>query len=342
MRAGITSIKDEHIVLARALATRTGRQEHGRCLLEGPALIAQALEAGAVVEFALHAEGQPDGLSDLLQSHGVRVLAARESLLRQAIRSQRAVAWLAVAVLPATGEDDEYGDFAVVLDNVLDPGNLGSIVRTACGLAAPDIVCTDPDTDLTSRRVIDASRSAVLRARIRHFDTPLAAVEALRGKGFDIVATSPRGQRLQSLAELSGNPIALVVGNETDGVRDEVLAAADLVVRIPMAGDVESLNVSVAAGISVYELRTRMVLTALSQRSGSALIAGVDAAASAVRNALDQRVLGPAGVDGVDALDAESMAAAAQEVQSSAMAGFTPAESAQLASYLSRLTHNLR
>lgn len=336
MSVGITSIKDEHIVLSRALATRTGRQEHGRCLLEGPALIEQAVEAGATVEFALHAEGQPDGLSETLLAHGVRVLQARESLLRQAIRSQRTVAWLAVAVLPASGEQTAgYGDFAVVLDNVLDPGNLGSIVRTACGLGAPDVVCTDPDTDLTSRRVVDASRGAVLRARIRHHDTPLDAVESLRAKGFDIVATSPRGRRLQSLVELSGKPVALVVGNETDGVTDEVLAAADLVVRIPMAGEVESLNVSVATGISVYELRTRMLLTALARRADSALITELDAASAAARNALSEHLAD------VDALNPDSIAAPAQAVQSAALAGFTAAEAEQLFDYLRRIRHNL-
>lgn len=341
VRDGITSIKDEHIVLARALATRTGRQEHGRCLLEGPALIAQAVTAGATVEFALHAEGQPDGLSDLLRANEIPVFDARESLLRQAIRSQRAVGWLAVAVLPPSdGNAAEYGDFAVVLDNVLDPGNLGSIVRTACGLGAPDVICTDPETDLTSRRVIDASRSAVLRARIRHFATPLAAVDSLRANGFDIVATSPRGQTVQSLTGLSGRPVALIVGNETDGVGEEVLAAADLVVRIPMAGDVESLNVSVATGISMYELRTRMLFTALAQRAGSALIAEVDEAAAALRGALDRGIAAPNGPSVAEDLDVR-LAAAAQDVQSAALAGFAPAEINQLTDYLARLTRNL-
>jgi TrmH family RNA methyltransferase len=62
---------------------------------------------------------------------------------------------------------------------------------------------------------------------------------------------------------LSGRPVALVVGNETDGVGDEVLALADHVVRIPMSGEVESLNVGVATGISLYELRGLMVLATL-------------------------------------------------------------------------------
>lgn len=267
MSASITSIKDEHIALARSLDTRTRRQEQGRCLLEGATLIEQAVRSGASVDFALRSDvaqqrepggaREPGGERNLdatLLEHGVRVLETREGLLRQAIRTQRPVEWLAVASLPAT--DAPYGEFALVLDNVLDPGNLGSLVRTACGLGTPDVVCTDPEMDLTSRKVVDASRAAVLRARIHRFDSPLEALDSLRESGFEVVATSPRGRGLDSVPPLDGR-VALVAGNETNGSDERVLDAADRVVRIPMAGRVESLNVGVATGICVHELRKR-------------------------------------------------------------------------------------
>ena len=255
MSASITSIKDEHLALVRTLDTRARRHELRRCVLEGASLIEQAALSGADLDFALVAEDADDALAADLRHRGVRVLVAREKLLRQALRTQRPVEWLAVAHLPPP--DAPSGDFAVVLDHVLDPGNLGSIVRTACGLGTPDVVCTDPDTDLTSRRVVDASRGAALRARVHQFATFPEAAASLRSRGFRIIATSPRGRRLEC-AEWSGEPLALVVGNETTGSGDEVLDQADQVVRIPMAGVVESLNVGVATGIGVYELVRRM------------------------------------------------------------------------------------
>lgn len=253
--ASITSIKDEPLALVRALDTRARRRELRRCVLEGASLVEQAVLAGAELEFALVAEPGGGELVAELRDRGVRVLETREKLLRQVLRTQRPVEWLAVAALPSPNAP--YGDFAVVLDNVLDPGNLGSIVRTACGLGTPDIVCTGPDTDLTSRKVVDASRAAVLRTRVHHFDSVSQAVESLRAHGFGIVATSPRGRRLECTA-WSGEPLALVVGNETNGSDEAVLELADQVVRIPMAGAVESLNVGVATGIGVYELVRRM------------------------------------------------------------------------------------
>jgi TrmH family RNA methyltransferase len=249
----ITSLKDERLATVRALETRAGRAEAMACLLEGAALIAQAVAAGATLRFALQAEDSVDPVTEVLVAAGVPVFATRGSLLRQALRMTKPVEWVAVAELATDATD--YGDFAVVLDDVRDPGNLGTIVRTAVALGVADVVVTDDDTDLTSRRVLDASRSAVLRSRIHRYPSPTAAVADLRALGFEVVATSSRGDIVQAQTPLRGNRVALVVGNETDGVSDAVLAAADHVVRIPMAGGVESLNVGVATGISLYELK---------------------------------------------------------------------------------------
>jgi len=253
----ITSIKDDHLALLRELRTQAGRAGAGACLLEGAALIGQALDAGAVVRFVIRAEGDRDPLAARLAPAGVPLLDVRESVLRQALHTAKPVRWVAVAELAAeAGDEVPYGDFAVLLDGVADPGNLGTIVRTAVGLGVSDVVCTAAETDLTSRKVLDAARATVLRARIRRFPSPPDAVRALRERGFEVVATSSYGAIDQSLTPLHGGPVALVVGNETDGISQPVLDLADHVVRIPMAGAVESLNVGVATGISLYELRS--------------------------------------------------------------------------------------
>ncbi|GAA0590803.1 hypothetical protein GCM10010174_02300 [Kutzneria viridogrisea] len=283
----IESIKDELIAAARALTTRAGRLAAGRCLVEGPSLIRQVLAAGAEVDHVLCAEPPP---ADLLAA-GVAAHQVRDGLLRKVTGSAKPVSWLAVVRLPVElGADEPYGDFAVVCDRVADPGNLGTIVRTARALGVRDVVLTDDETDLGSRRVLDASRGAVLGAAVRRFDSPVAAVKSLQAKGFQVVVTSPRGTRLQSLAPLRGGRVALVVGNETAGVDQATVDAADLVVQIPMAGAVESLNVGVATGISIYELRMRMVLAMLTDRIRDTLGREINVAGALVRQALDTRL----------------------------------------------------
>ncbi|MFG2832251.1 TrmH family RNA methyltransferase [Streptomyces sp. NPDC048434] len=285
----IDSIKDVRIAAARTLATRSGRIAAGRCLIEGPGLIRQLLAAGTAPEYVLRSAGADDpALHAELTAAEVRVHAVRDGLLRKVTGGGKPVDWLAVAALPAeTPVADAYGDFAVVCEQVADPGNLGTIVRTARALGVRDIVLTDETTDLSSRRVLDAARGAVLGCRVRRFADPGGALASLRESGFQIVVTSPRGTHLQSMAPLRGRKVALVVGNETDGVSAATLAAADLVVQIPMAGAVESLNVGVAAGISIYELRMKAILAMLTDRIRDTLGRNLTAAAHLVRQAFD-------------------------------------------------------
>ncbi|MBO0839273.1 MAG: RNA methyltransferase [Sciscionella sp.] len=268
MPAVITSVKDPRLALIRQLDTVAGRRAASRCVLEGQSLVAQALQAGSRLDFVLIADGEATRLATELTANGVPTHPCTPAILRQALRTQRPVEALAVAELPAENDPTvAYGDFAVVLDGVLDPGNLGTIARTACGLGATDVVCTDPDVDFSSRKVLDASRAAALRVRLRRFDTPTRALDSLHDKGFQLVASSPHATVVQSIAELTDAPVALVVGNETTGVSDATLARCDHVVRIPMAGAVESLNVAVATGLSIYQLRERQKLAKLAATS---------------------------------------------------------------------------
>lgn len=331
MSAVISSIKDEHLAQVRALSSRAGRLAAGRCLLEGPALISQALDAGARLRFAIRVEGAGGELATRLVASGVRLLDVRDSVLRQALRTPRPVGWVAVADLAAEHEDAAYGDFAVVLDNVLDPGNLGTIVRTALGLGVRDVVCTDEKTDLSSRKVLDASRATVLRARVHRFDSARRAVVALRERGFEIVVTSATGAVTPAEVRLRGGPVALVVGNETTGVDPGLGELADHAVRIPMSGAVESLNVGVATGICVHELRARARL-----RPHEGLVGELGVVGDAVRG------LGLRLAAGLSQLDETTAAArAARLVREIALSEFTESELTCLAAFLERIQHNI-
>lgn len=297
----VGSVKDSRVAPLRALTGRAGRRDAGRCVLEGRTLVAQAFAAGAPLEAALRAESadgaDDEALTGRLHAAGIVVHRVRDGVLRQVAGASRPVAWVAAAVLPAeAGPRERWGEFAVVCDGVADPGNLGTLVRSARALGVDDLVLTDPDTDLSSRRVLDASRGSVLAMRTRRYPDAGAALAGLRAAGFQVVATSPRGRQLQSLAELDGRPVALVVGGETDGVCSQVERDADLLVAIPMAGSVESLNVGVAAGIGIYELRTKMVLSMIDSRIRGTIGRDVAVAGRFIRDALDAATQAAAGL----------------------------------------------
>jgi RNA methyltransferase, TrmH family len=139
----------------------------------------------------------------------------------------------------------------VVADGVERPGNLGAIVRTACGAGADAIVATDAATDLFHPDAVHGSVGALFHVRfaeVRRAD----AVAALRARGARIVVATPNADRLYWDGDFRG-AVAVVVGSERHGVAETWLGAADDAVRIPMGDGADSLNVTVAAGVVLFE-----------------------------------------------------------------------------------------
>jgi TrmH family RNA methyltransferase len=286
--AHITSIKDKRIVEARALASAAGRRERGKCLLEGEQIIAWALDAGVPVERVFFAGPGEHPLLARLAAAGIECLTVTDGVLKKIAGRSYTVPFIGVARIDTP--PGEPGDFVIVLDGVQDFGNIGTIVRTAKAFGVRDLAATSLDFDLYYRKTIEASRGKVFEVRLSRFNSPDEAVEHLKRRGFQIVATSPHGSALQSAARLQPRPVALVAGNETAGASDAVMQSADLIVQIPMRGQVESLNVGVATGISVYELKFKLVMAMLTQYIRSTLGREVNVAGKLIQRALDARL----------------------------------------------------
>ncbi len=263
----ITSIKDERVIEARALTSAGGRARLRKVQLEGEESIRWALAAGLTVEHVFVSAGTRQGeFLAMLASRGIPCYAVSDGILKKISETSYLVPLIGIARLPCGPAGKEpAGEFILVLDRVQDHGNLGTIVRTASAFGIRHLVSTTPDLDLFYKKVVSASRGKVFEAVLQTFPSPHATIVALKQRGYQVVATSSHARHIQALAPLQPKPVALVVGNETEGISDEVMQLADVVVQIPMSGLVESLNVGVATGISLYELKFRMVLTMLSK-----------------------------------------------------------------------------
>jgi TrmH family RNA methyltransferase len=261
----ITSIKDERVVEARELTSASGRMRLRKIQLEGTEGIQWALEARLTVEHIFYSANlrQHDELTPF-QGRGIPCYAVSDGILKKISDTSYLVPIIGIAQLPAErAEQEASDDFVLVLDRVQDHGNLGTIIRTASAFGIRELVSTTPDVDIYFKKVVSASRGKTFEASLRKFSLASEAITALKQRGYQIVATSPYARDIQSMAPLQQKPVALVVGNETEGIADDVMKMADVVVQIPMSGLVESLNVGVATGISLYELKFRMVLTML-------------------------------------------------------------------------------
>jgi TrmH family RNA methyltransferase len=226
------------------------RQDHA-FVVEGTRLLEEALRAGSKLEYVLLTEDTqlresellaslPDTLEPLLVSD--RVLAScSDAVTPQGV--------LAVVSMPDKPLPEEC-DFALVLDRVRDPGNLGTLLRTAHAAAVQAVLLTEGTVDPFNPKVVRAGMGA-------HFFLPI--VEASTAELEDLLA----GMQIWIADSSSGTsynqvdwtlPTALVIGNEARGPSDEMLSMAAGSVHIPMPGPAESLNAAVAGAVLMFEI----------------------------------------------------------------------------------------
>ncbi|HEY0350585.1 MAG TPA: RNA methyltransferase, partial [Gemmatimonadales bacterium] len=247
----------------RDLHRRRARERRGLALAEGIRLLEEALATGTpvrgvVASPALESTTRGKALKAALEARRIPVEAVTEADLEALADTEHPQGVVAVIEPKRWALEDipmASNSVVLVLDGVQDPGNVGTMVRSALGLGAVGIVALKGTADLTNSKVIRAAMGASFR---------LPAVNAAP----DELVAWARLQRAELwVADTSGDPVdrlasrdprrsavALVVGNEGAGVSPSLDAAADRRVAIPLAPGAESLNVAVATGILLYEV----------------------------------------------------------------------------------------
>lgn len=146
----------------------------------------------------------------------------------------------------------DKGNIFLILEDIQDPGNLGTIVRTAEGAGVSGIVMTKNTVDIYNPKVIRSTMGAIYRVPFMYTDNMESVIRTLKDKNTVIAAAHLDGDKYYYDEDFTGNT-AFIIGNESNGISEELSSYADLLVKIPMQGKVESLNASVAASILMYE-----------------------------------------------------------------------------------------
>jgi TrmH family RNA methyltransferase len=251
----VTTIRDLH--------RRRARDRRGLALAEGVRLVEEALAARVPIRGAAVApglEGTPRGsaLKSALERAGVRVESVSDAVLETLADTEQPQGVVAVIEPRAWRLEDlepAPGRPVLVLDAVQDPGNVGTILRTALGLGGAGVVALKGTADLHNAKVLRGSMGALFRL-------PAVAADGAdylawaKSAGVETWVTAADGESLSKRtgAHRPRAPIALVLGNEGAGVGAALSAAAHRRVAIPLGPGVESLNVAVAAGILLYEV----------------------------------------------------------------------------------------
>jgi TrmH family RNA methyltransferase len=257
----ITSLQNPRLKQLVRLRDRRARDEAGVFLVEGYREIRRALEKGVAfheVYFAREwflGDNEPDLLARA-EATGAQLFELTKDAFAKVAYRERPDGLLAVAPqwrrtladLEAPGRADP---FLLVVEGIEKPGNLGTILRGADAAGCDAVIVCDPVTDLFNPNVVRAS-TGVLFSLPCVVETSAGVLAWLRRRGIRTAATTPAATRLYTDADLRG-PLAIVMGSEQYGLSEFWLKEADLPVRIPMAGQADSLNVAMAAIITLFE-----------------------------------------------------------------------------------------
>lgn len=142
-------------------------------------------------------------------------------------------------------------DIIVALDDIQDPGNLGTILRTVDSIGANQILVSKGTADSYNPKVVRSTMGAIFRVKIIECENLKEILRNLKKQKYNVVVTSLKTKN--SIYDIDYNKKVIVIGNEANGVSEEIQKIADEKVKIPMIGKTESLNVSVATGIILYE-----------------------------------------------------------------------------------------
>jgi TrmH family RNA methyltransferase len=241
------------------VARRSARQAEGSFIVEGAKVLGEALAAGAAIEsvYVDRAVADPSGALDRVlddaYAAGVRVFDLAPGVLSRV--ADTVTPQPVMAILPQV--DVPLGDLAgadlvVVCVDLRDPGNAGTVVRSAEAAGAGGVVCCDGSVDMFNPKTVRASAGALFRVPVVSGGDPSEVLAELGRWGLTRLGTTARGGEDYTEVNLT-RPVALVLGNEAHGLPAGLAGVLDGHVTIPMSGRAESLNAGMAAAVLCFE-----------------------------------------------------------------------------------------
>jgi TrmH family RNA methyltransferase len=254
-------IRSPRIRAVRQLGKRALRQRARAFLVEGPQAVAEALASDAgLTELYLTAEGASRyaGLADQARGTGADVHVVSGEVmasLAQTITPQGVLGVCAFIDVPLASLTEAKPQLVAVLAHVRDPGNAGTVLRTADAAGAHGVVFSDASVDPYNGKCVRATAGSLFHLPVVVGADPAEVAASMRAAGLRILAADGSGSRsLDELAEAGelARPTAWMFGNEAWGLPAELLALADETVSVPIYGRAESLNLAAAAAVCLY------------------------------------------------------------------------------------------
>lgn len=248
----ITSSDNPIYKAAVQLKQKKYRDEQNRYLIEGPNLIREAISNGGEIEMVIRSEDFN------FEEVNAKVVVMTSGIFRKLSDTENPQGIMAIVKKRIYSEEEFFtskvtnGSNVVLLDRLQDPGNIGTILRTADAAGYMGAILMKGTADIFSPKIVRAATGSLFRLPVLQVDTPKQAIQLLIKYQKKIICTTPNCDRFYYDIDMKEN-VAVIIGNEGNGACDEFLIQSDLKIKIPMEGSIESLNAAVSAGILLYE-----------------------------------------------------------------------------------------
>lgn len=255
----ITSNSNSTIKEVKSLNRRKERWKKQLFIVEGVKIVEECIDNNYPLFYIIYCDDLFDaqGGMELFKKiqHSDRLINIPVELYKGISDTENPQGILAVSrfnIEPIENIDIEKNPFILLLDKVQDPGNMGTIIRTGDAFGADGIIVTEGCVDIYNPKVVRATMGSIFRVPIYHEGDTVKTVESLRDKGVQILSTSLRESQYIENIDFKESCM-FIIGNESKGVSQSLNDLADKLIKIPMIGEAESLNVAIASSIIMYE-----------------------------------------------------------------------------------------
>ncbi|MBP3463961.1 MAG: TrmH family RNA methyltransferase [Clostridia bacterium] len=252
----ISSKDNETIKKLKKLKDKKYRDQENCYIIEGIKLIKEAIQENAKIKLIIICDDckqenniEEDIKYEIAKYECIYVTEKIFLSITNVINPQGML-----AVIEKKKQDSEINyedDLFLILDDIQDPGNMGTILRTADSLNLKQIIMSKECADIYNPKVVRSTMGAIFRIKIIQSDNLVKTLKEMKKHKIKIITTSL--QTNKKIYDIEYNKTAIVIGNEANGVSKEILEIADEKVKIPMPGKTESLNASVATAVILYE-----------------------------------------------------------------------------------------
>lgn len=251
------SSKDNSLIKhIKKLKEKKYRDEYGEYIVEGVKLIGEAIQENANITHIVICEGCDK--SEMIESHLKYEMAKNECIyvpqnifkMISDVENPQGI----LAIIKKDNKEDKIDyseDVIIALDDVQDPGNLGTILRTVDSVGLKQILVSKGTADSYNPKVVRSTMGAIFRVKVIECEDLKTTLKELQKNSYKVMCTSLEAKK--TIYKVDYNKKVVVVGNEANGVSKDIQNLADEKVIIPMLGKTESLNVSVATAVILYE-----------------------------------------------------------------------------------------